>query len=159
MGVKLKWVKKSKRDVPFFSPDYFFLAHFDFYKKIISCFWAHLSGRFLLKSGAGEIENASGRFCDLPPTSVLSSLASATGCVQLNEATMELNKNGCFRNAAIIEAGFGTSIKASISSFKQTYPHRLKTLFRHLVKKSNLLVRSDNNTGFSGRKILQTTTI
>jgi hypothetical protein len=47
----------------------------------------------------------------------------------------------------------------SVSFFKQTYPQNWKTIFVHLFEKSNLLVRSDNNTGFFSPKILQTTTI
>jgi len=39
------------------------------------------------------------------------------------------------------------------------YPQRLKKLFVHFSEKTNLLFRSENNTEFSARKILQTTTI
>jgi hypothetical protein len=47
----------------------------------------------------------------------------------------------------------------SFSYFKRTYPHNWKNSFGHLLEKSNLLIRSDKNTGVSSLKILQTTTI
>lgn len=50
-------------------------------------------------------------------------------------------------------------IISSYSFIKHTHPHSWKIIFVHLLEKSNLSVRSDNNTGFSLLKVLQTTTI
>jgi hypothetical protein len=50
-------------------------------------------------------------------------------------------------------------IKYSISLCKINYTQKWKTIFLHIYEKSNLLVRSDNNTVFSKLEILQITTI
>ena len=52
--------------------------------------------------------------------------------------------------------GYITSL---FSHYKKIYPQNWKTIFVHLFEKSNLLIRPDNNTGFSLREVLQTTTI
>jgi len=56
------------------------------------------------------------------------------------------------------EALFEIQITSSFSYFKQKYPHKEKTYCLDIIK-SNLLVRSENNTEFFSLKILQTTTI
>ena len=47
----------------------------------------------------------------------------------------------------------------SLSFFKSRYSQKWKTIFQYIIEKSNLSVGTDNNTGFSLPKVLQTTTI
>ncbi len=47
----------------------------------------------------------------------------------------------------------------SLPFFTTMYRHSWKNFFVHFSEKTNLLLRSDNNTGFSIQKSLQTTTI
>jgi hypothetical protein len=63
---------------------------------------------------------------------------------------------GCLKNIIFKRICLITSL---YSIYNLKYAHTWKTIFYYIYEKSNLLVRSDNNTGFSWPKALQTTTI
>ncbi|MCW3080076.1 hypothetical protein [Segetibacter sp.] len=95
----------------------------------------------------------------LDALSNLVSSATVTIAKELKEMVITDKENSVFWYGRRINNFCHVFLTFSLSSFIKTYPQTWKTIFVHLFEKSNLLVRSDNNTVFPSPKMLQTTTI
>ena len=57
------------------------------------------------------------------------------------------------------QMAFQYFVNRLVTSFNILYPHLCKNIFVHFSEKTNLLFRSENNTGIFTGKFLQTTTL
>ncbi|MCW3113279.1 MAG: hypothetical protein JWR18_1675 [Segetibacter sp.] len=163
MIIALKWVKKVKSKTRL-KLNKFFLAFFNLCDKpddnTSSIPKTLRENR--LDFHRREIELLKYNFCNLPalrtiPNPVSSSIERISK--QLEKMVFIEKKMKVSSASNTLELLIEAFLTFSVSFFKQTYPQNWKTIFVHLFEKSNLLVRSDNNTGFFSPKILQTTTI
>ena len=165
MGIELEWVKKIKCGTDKKS-NKFFLAPFNFYNKNNnSCEATRPKALREIDKDLAECkaDTSIGPSCNLPGASGTVSIpvSSLTQRIskQFKKMVLTEKENGIFPSFKRLKSIFGHLLTFSLSFFKQTYPQSWKTIFVHLFEKSNLLVRSDNNTGVSSSKFLQTTTI
>ena len=98
-----------------------------------------------------RILHAPFNFCNFCTARISQIIGTANNSVYETVKRIKLN------NVEIFETNEWLTCLFSMSKTK--YTHKWKTIFQHIYEKSNLLVRSDNNTGFSYLKVLQTTTI
>ncbi|HEX8277312.1 MAG TPA: hypothetical protein VF540_01410 [Segetibacter sp.] len=165
MGVELEGEKQLKCGADQ-TPDNFFLTRFNFYKKIkeetgtpFPVALREIDAAFARSEAEKSTyyscnpHDTSGELC-FPHTSLITSESIA-----LKKGLFRESKNQPFLTWDALKTAFHLFITSSFSFYKHKYPHSWKTIFVHLLEKGNLLVRSDNNTGFSSSKVLQTTTI
>jgi hypothetical protein len=165
MGIELEWLKKikSQTDKRF---NNFFLADVSLYDNVKSSYQTRRlksSRKINADFAYCTAENSDSNSCNLrsapstksiPVTFLLQWVSKPSGKMEFIEprnAAFSAEKNGVTISQVHITFSFSLS--------KQTYPQSWKTIFVHLLGKSNLSVRSDNNTEFCSQEILQTTTI
>lgn len=165
MGVELEGEKKIQSEADR-TPDNFFLARFNFYKKIKEEAWTPFPNALreidanFAASNAGKLTYQSCNLHDTlgEPCTPHTSLTKRED-IQLKKGLLTENKKHLFLTLNALKPAFHVFLTSSFSFYKHKYPHSWKNIFVHLLEKGNLLVRSDNNTGFSSSKVLQTTTI
>jgi hypothetical protein len=156
MTIELKWLKKTswQRDEKW---NRFFLALFSLINKSKN---AH-------KIGLADVSNSNRSSLKNSATNKYPNLPGAFGSIEfpvlslINWVSKHLNKMKFDKKQ---EGVFLTLKRSVILPFSLSFvklPHcqSSETFLVHSIEKNNWLIRSDNNTGYSVKKILQTTFI
>jgi hypothetical protein len=165
MGIELEWEKKNRQGTGA-KHNKFFLTDFSSKYRIFNITKTHqptVFREFATFAHIGKASNSNNPSFNQYYASkpgYFSQVFCFTGrlgtCIRMMPTEI---RNPAFKKVNGSRRLIRVLVTFSFSYVKRIYSHNWKNIFVHLSEKTNLLIRSDKNTGVSSLKILQTTTI